>query len=60
MQLEAEAKRAKQITRGGFVIEMDNAEYDDDDDRPVSPPVSRLPPPILSQRKTMYTPAGVR
>jgi hypothetical protein len=46
------------MTAGGYIIEMDNAEYDEE---PVSPPTSKLKPTILtSQRKTMYTPAGVR
>ena len=58
MQLEAQSKRAKTVA-GGYVIEMDNAEYDDDN-APVSPPVSKISAPIVNQRKTMYTPAGVR
>jgi len=65
MQIEAQAKRIKPVpkpltsmTAGGYIIEMDNAEYDEE---PVSPPTSKLKPTILtSQRKTMYTPAGVR
>ena len=58
MQLEAQTTKRAKTVAGGFVIEMDNAEYDEN--APVSPPVSKISAPIVNQRKTMYTPAGVR